>query len=40
MILRVAARRMHREGHVFFRSADGVWLTEHVPPEYIEFSEG
>lgn len=40
VILRVAAGRMHREGHVFFRSANGVWLTEHVPPEYIEFPEG
>lgn len=40
VILRVAAGRMHREGHIFFRSANGVWLTEHVPPEYIEFPEG
>ncbi len=37
VILRVAAGLMHREGHIFFRSANGVWLTEHVPPEYIEF---
>lgn len=40
VILRVAAGRMHREGHIFFRSANGVWLTEHVPPEYIEFPQG
>ncbi len=38
VILRVAAGRMHRDGHVFFKSANGVWLTEQVPPEYIEFT--
>lgn len=39
VILRVAAGRMHRDGHAFFLSANGVWLTEHVPPEYLEFPE-
>lgn len=39
VILRVAAGRMHRDGHAFYRSANGVWLTEHVPPEYIEFPQ-
>ena len=37
VVLRIAAGRMHRDGHAFFRSANGVWLTEHVPPAYIEF---
>jgi RNA:NAD 2'-phosphotransferase (TPT1/KptA family) len=23
-------------GHVFYESENGVWLTEHVPPELIE----
>jgi putative RNA 2'-phosphotransferase len=36
IVLRVEAGRMHCEGHVFYVSANGVWLTEHVPPEYIE----
>lgn len=36
IILRIAAARMHRAGHVFHVSANGVWLTEHVPPEFIE----
>jgi putative RNA 2'-phosphotransferase len=36
VVLRVAAGRMHRDGHVFFLSANGVWLTEHVPPLYID----
>ncbi|MBA3499139.1 MAG: TIGR02452 family protein [Deltaproteobacteria bacterium] len=24
-------------GHVFYRSENGVWLTDHVPPQFIEF---
>jgi len=35
VILEVAAGRMHRDGHVFYRSANGVWLVEHVPPDYL-----
>jgi putative RNA 2'-phosphotransferase len=35
VILRVDAARMHRDGHVFHRSANGVWLVEAVPPEYL-----
>lgn len=35
IILRVQAGRMHQEGHEFFLSANGVWLTDHVPPQYI-----
>jgi putative RNA 2'-phosphotransferase len=37
IVLQIAAARMHRDGHVFYLSANGVWLTEGVPPEYIEF---
>lgn len=35
VILSVDAGRMHAEGHRFYRSANGVWLTDHVPPKYI-----
>ena len=35
VILRIAAGRMHRDGHVFYLSANGVWLTDEVPPAYI-----
>lgn len=35
VVLTVHAGRMHRDGHVFFRSTNGVWLTEHVPPSYL-----
>jgi RNA:NAD 2'-phosphotransferase (TPT1/KptA family) len=30
---------MNKNGHLFFRSENGVWLTEHVPVEYIQFPE-
>jgi putative RNA 2'-phosphotransferase len=39
VILRVAAGRMHRDGHAFFVSANGVWLTQAVPPGYVEEEE-
>jgi putative RNA 2'-phosphotransferase len=38
VVLRVAAGRMHGDGHLFFLSANGVWLTERVPPDYIDLS--
>ena len=36
VILTVDAARMHRDGHRFYVSANGVWLTEQVPPEYLD----
>ncbi len=36
VVLRVAAGRMSRDGFVFYRSENGVWLTERVPAEYVE----
>jgi len=35
VILRVESNRMFREGNSFFLSANGVWLTDAVPPEYL-----
>jgi putative RNA 2'-phosphotransferase len=35
VILKVDAGGMHRDGHRFFLSANGVWLTEAVPPNYL-----
>jgi putative RNA 2'-phosphotransferase len=35
IVLTIAARSMQRAGHVFFLSENGVWLTEHVPCEYL-----
>ena len=37
IILKVRAGEMHRAGHPFFRSANGVWLVDAVPSKFIEF---
>ena len=39
VVLRVAAGPMHRDGHTFYLSANGVWLTERVPSGYIAFPD-
>ena len=39
VLLTIRAREMHQAGHVFRRSANGVWLVPQVPPEFIEFPE-
>jgi putative RNA 2'-phosphotransferase len=39
VVLTIAAGRMHRDGHTFYRSENGVWLTDAVPVEYIGFGE-
>ena len=35
VVLEVSALTMHRDGHVFFRSTNGVWLVESVPAQYL-----
>ena len=37
VLLTIRAGDMHRAGHVFKCSANGVWLVSQVPPEFIEF---
>ncbi|KUL40412.1 RNA 2'-phosphotransferase [Streptomyces sp. NRRL F-4489] len=37
LVLAVDAPAMYRAGHVFRVSANGVWLTERVPPEFLRF---
>ncbi|MGW0765898.1 RNA 2'-phosphotransferase [Streptomyces sp. NPDC002676] len=37
VVLTVDAGAMHRDGHVFHVSANGVWLTKAVPPQYLRF---
>jgi putative RNA 2'-phosphotransferase len=39
VVLRIRAGEMHRAGQVFRRSANNVWLVEHVPAEFIEFEK-
>ncbi|AFY40245.1 RNA 2'-phosphotransferase [[Leptolyngbya] sp. PCC 7376] len=35
VVLGITARTMHMKGHEFFLSNNGVWLTDHVPPEFM-----
>ena len=37
VVLEVAAGAMHREGTTFYRTTNGVWLTEHVPVRHLSF---
>ncbi|GGY29582.1 RNA 2'-phosphotransferase [Streptomyces djakartensis] len=37
VVLVVDGTAMHRDGHVFHVSANGVWLTQSVPPRYLRF---
>lgn len=37
IILKIASGPMHVAGHKFFLSPNGVWLTDAVPVEFIEF---
>jgi putative RNA 2'-phosphotransferase len=36
VVLRVNAAAMHEEGFTFHCSENGVWLVDHVPPEYLQ----
>ena len=36
VILTVDTARMSADGHTFYRADNGVWLTDHVPPGYID----
>jgi putative RNA 2'-phosphotransferase len=38
VVLIINALTMHQQSHVFYLSDNGVWLTDHVPPAFIEFS--
>lgn len=35
VILEIKAKWMHNDGHKFFLSDNGVWLTDHVPTKYL-----
>ncbi|THF71069.1 RNA 2'-phosphotransferase [Deinococcus sp. Arct2-2] len=40
VVLTIRASQMHAAGHLFYVSANGVWLSEHVPPQFVEFPQG
>ena len=35
VVFRVLAGQMQEDGFVFYRSSNGVWLTDHVPANYL-----
>jgi putative RNA 2'-phosphotransferase len=39
VVLSVHAGELHRAGHVFRVSANGVWLTASVPPRFLRFPD-
>jgi putative RNA 2'-phosphotransferase len=40
VVLLIDSAAMSTDGHEFFRAANGVWLTRHVPPAFISFADG
>lgn len=37
VLLAIRALEMHQAGYPFYLSKNGVWLTDQVPPEFIDF---
>lgn len=37
IVFRVRSRAMHDQGFKFYKSQNGVWLTKHVPVEFLEW---
>ena len=35
VVVEVASRMMEKHGHVFYQADNGVWMTDHVPPDYL-----
>jgi len=35
VVLEVAAQLMAQHGYRFYQAENGIWLTEHVPPDYL-----
>ncbi|EJF52204.1 RNA:NAD 2'-phosphotransferase [Saprospira grandis DSM 2844] len=40
VLLVVQAQKMQAAGYAFYQSANGVWLTDTVPPEYLQLWAG
>ncbi|MBN8686602.1 MAG: RNA 2'-phosphotransferase [Chitinophagales bacterium] len=38
-VFKVLAEKMYQDNYSFFLSANGVWLTDHVPPDYLQVSD-
>jgi len=39
LLLAIDAARMHAAGHQFLVTGNHVWLTDHVPPEYLRVAD-
>ena len=39
IVLSMNSKQMHEDGHLFYLSNNGVWLTEFVPVKYIRFKK-
>jgi putative RNA 2'-phosphotransferase len=39
VVLAIDAAAMHRDGHRFYQSANGVWLVDHVPARYLRLCD-
>lgn len=39
VLFAIEAAAMHEQGFVFYCSANGVWLTDHVPPQFLRVIE-
>jgi putative RNA 2'-phosphotransferase len=37
LVLSVDSAAMHAAGYIFYRAYNGVWLTDHVPPNFLHF---
>ncbi len=36
VIIIISARKMYEDGFQFYKTANNVWLVDHVPPEYMD----
>ena len=34
-VFEIKAKEMYKDGYKFYKSEDGVWLTDYVPPKYL-----
>ena len=39
IVLLVDSAAMHQAGYLFYRSDNGVWLTDHVPPAFLSWED-
>jgi len=39
VLVTIDARAMAADGHEFYKTPNGVWLTDHVPPKYLTINE-